>query len=323
MEGLIFANSVAKCKENTMFSSERFARILDCGSIADAVKVLVEANYGEGTIVEDPTDFELILKAEEKALCDFVTSIDQEVGFECFFIRHDYHNMKAIIKCGYQSEDASRMMVDGGIMAVDFLKEQLGSDSPKINQYVDEAVAEIRVKCSDEVSPRLIDTLIDKAMYRDICQRLSKKNTDKYIKQYFKSYIDCTNICSYVRCARIGGAASFFESNFIEGGGMDWSYFAAKYPDIEGLRNAIQCSDYGKLAEKIALESMTEFDTMRDNMLLDIFRQNRSDLFSVAPLLGYYLGKMTEISALRVALVCIKSGVARDEIDKRLRKMYA
>ncbi|MFI3229459.1 MAG: V-type ATPase subunit [Bacillota bacterium] len=324
MEGLIFANSVAKSKETTMFSSERFARLIDSSSLAEAVKILVEANYGDGAVVEDPTDFELILREEERVLRDFVTFVNRDAeGFECFFLQKDYQNIKAIIKCGYQGEDPTRMLLNGGLLSPETLKEELATDTPRINQYADSAIKEIRAYDGIEKSPRIIDTLIDKAMYKDICARISNKKTDKYVKQYFVSYIDCTNICSYVRCVRIGGAAAFFESNFIEGGKLDYSYFASKYPDIEALKSAVEYSDYKALAEKMEVASMTEFDTMRDNLLLDVFKSNRNDMFSVAPMIGYYLGKLTEISALRIALVCIKNGVPKNEIEKRLRKMYA
>ncbi len=324
MEGLIFANSVAKSKETTMFSSERFARLIDSASLADAVKILVEANYGDGTVVEDATDFELILKEEERVLRDFVTYVNRDAeGFECFFLQKDYQNIKAIVKCGYQGDDPTRMLVDGGLVSVEKLKEELATDAPRINQYADEAIKQIRSYEGIEKSPRMIDTLLDKAMYQDICVRISNKKTDKYIKKYFVSYIDCTNICSYVRCVRIGGAAAFFESNFIAGGTLDYSYFASKYPDVEALRSAIEYTDYKALAEKMTVASMTEFDTMRDNLLLEVFKSNRNDMFSVAPMIGYYLGKLTEISALRIALVCVKNGVPKDEIEKRLRKMYA
>jgi V/A-type H+-transporting ATPase subunit C len=68
---------------------------------------------------------------------------------------------------------------------------------------------------------------------------------------------------------------------------------------------------------------MTEFDTARDNHILNIFKENKHDMFSVAPVMGYYLAKMNEIKVIRVVLVCIKNKVPQKEINKRLRLMYA
>lgn len=94
-EGLIFANTRAKAKELNLFSEERLLRMMECSTLNDAVRILVEANYGGGTIVDDPNDFENILMAEQKLATDFVHEVAPEgIGFECFFLRNDYHNIK-------------------------------------------------------------------------------------------------------------------------------------------------------------------------------------------------------------------------------------
>ncbi len=46
-------------------------------------------------------------------------------------------------------------------------------------------------------------------------------------------------------------------------------------------------------------------------------------MFSVAPILGYYLAKLNEIKVIRVVLVCIKNGVPEDQMKKRVRELYA
>ena len=63
-EDLLFANAVVKAKEEGLFSSERLNRMLDCTRVEDAVRILVEAGYGGGMILDDPYRFEKILKAE-------------------------------------------------------------------------------------------------------------------------------------------------------------------------------------------------------------------------------------------------------------------
>ena len=91
-EGLIFANTRAKARENNLFSEERLQRMMECETLKDAVRILVEANYGGGMIVSDENDFENILQEEQKIVTDFIREVAPEgIGFECFFLRNDYH----------------------------------------------------------------------------------------------------------------------------------------------------------------------------------------------------------------------------------------
>ena len=68
---------------------------------------------------------------------------------------------------------------------------------------------------------------------------------------------------------------------------------------------------------------MASYETAQDNFLLGIFAVNKTDMFSVAPILGYYLAKLNEIKVIRVVLVCIKTNVPRDQMRKRVRELYA
>ena len=46
-------------------------------------------------------------------------------------------------------------------------------------------------------------------------------------------------------------------------------------------------------------------------------------MFAIAPIVGYYLGKLNEIKVLRVVLICIKNKVDVKEMKKRVRELYA
>lgn len=324
-DDLLFINAVAKAKENTLFTEERLNRMANARDINEAVRILTEANYGGGLIVDDALDYEKILAAEYARLNEFLRSVPvKDIGFECFYIKSDYHNVKALLKAFYQGENAEHMLLPGGFYDIKELGEKLKLDDLNINPYIDEAVKEIRKTFANGVkSPRLIDILLDKAMYKDIANRLASKNVDRYVKDYFTLFIDCINVSLFVRSAAIGAKPAFFVSNFIEGGSITHKTLIDFYPSVQKLSEYLRYTPAGKLAQKINEKDMSSFDTARDNMLLDIFKENKHDVFSVAPSMGYYLAKINEIQTIRVVLVCIKNGVDRAEIKKRMRLMYA
>lgn len=324
VEGLLFANAVAKAKEEKLFSSERLNRMLDAKKLSDAVKVLIEANYGCGTVPESPEDYEEILAAEETEVLAFIAqSALVNAGFECFFLQADYFNAKALLKASYRGTAEEPPLKSGGYIPVSELKEKLFAEEPNLTPYLDEAVKEIRKACEGGVSPRAIDTFIDKAMYKDIAARLKPRTADKYVKLYFSSYVDCVNIDSFVRSARVNADVKFFASNFIEGGTLTEDALTGVYPDADKLTGLLKNTPYSAFADKLNSTELTEFDTARDNFLLEIFHANRSDMFTVAPIMGYYIAKMNEIKTLRIVLISVKNGVARADVSKRLRNMYA
>lgn len=324
-DGLLFANAVAKAKENNLFSAERLGRLIECDTLADAVKILVEANYGGGVIPEDPADFEDALIAEEALADIFLHQLKlDEIGMDCFLISTDYHNVKAILKNIYGNAELSPMLEGGGYYDSSWLKERIGAEEPNINPYIDTAVKEIKKAFEIKKSPRLIDTLVDKAMFQDIAERLKKKSADALIKRYFAALADLTNIDSMLRAHAIGADFNFFEASFAEGGLLSLDAFHAIFVDAwDKLPELVKGTPYPPITAKIAEGGLPRFASARDDFLLDIFREGKNEMFSAAPVAGYFLAKKQEVKMLRIALVCIKNGVGKAEIRKRMRSMYA
>jgi len=324
-DGLLFANAVAKSKESTLFSEERLSRLTEAVKLADAVKVLAEANYGGGVVADDPLDFETVLKAEQRLLDSFLTGLKLEgTGIECFALMTDYHNVKAILKNLYGGGDLSLMLEGGGCLDPQWLRERLTAETPDVNPYINAAVKEIRKAFEIKKSPRLIDTLLDKATFAEFADRLSRKGADQAVKKYFMYLADLTNVNAMLRSAAIGGSFSFFEASFAAGGQIPLSAFEKVYPDAEEkLTEFLKGTPYAAFTARYQEAGLAGMDAAKDNTLLEIFKKEKGDMFTAAPVAGYYLAKKNEIKMLRIALVCIKNGVNRGEIKKRMRTMYA
>ena len=266
-EGLIFANAAVKSREENLFSNDRLMRMLEADTLQDAVKILIEAGYGGGTVPEDPMDFETILSAEAVITDKFVMS----------------------------------------------------------DPYADAAVAEITKAAADgKPSPRKIDTAFDRAMFRDIAARLDRRSAPMELKEYFRVYADGLNLASFVRTLGIGGNFTFFEDVFTEGGDISSADFEKAFQEgVSAVPGLVRRTPLAPYADALAAGDVSGFEVARDDYLLGIFRRNKSEMFSVAPVMGYYLAKQNEIRVLRIALVCIKNGVDKQEIRKKLRELYA
>ena len=67
---------------------------------------------------------------------------------------------------------------------------------------------------------------------------------------------------------------------------------------------------------------MVSFEVIWDNYLLNIFKNDRYDVFSIAPLAGFYVAKMLEIKVVRMILILVKNKVDASLITRRLREYY-
>jgi V/A-type H+-transporting ATPase subunit C len=323
-DGLIFANARAKAKELNLFTEERLHRMMEAKTLDDAVRVLIEVNYAGGMVVDSNSFYEL-LKEEERLVTSFVREVaPADVGFECFFMRNDYHNIKALLKAKYgKLDDIEQLILPDGNMSYAEIKDRFDAGKLDFNPYIIDAISTIEKSFeTGNISPRIIDVEIDKAMYKEIDSILQK--SDKYIKEYFITFIDSTNIATYIRTNKIRASFSFFESNFIEGGSIKVEQFKEYNMDTAKLIQGLSGTKYKEFLDQISTnEDMASYETAQDNYLLKIFASNKTDMFSVAPIVGYYLAKLNEIKVLRVVLVCIKNKVPFEEMKKRARELYA
>jgi len=60
-----------------------------------------------------------------------------------------------------------------------------------------------------------------------------------------------------------------------------------------------------------------------DNDLLKMFRDEYNDMFSIAPIVNYYLTRRTEIKLTKLIVAGIKNHVDPAIIRERMREIYA
>ncbi len=323
-EGLIFANARAKAKEHNLISEERVKRMMECSSVEDAIRILYEINYAGGMILET-NDFYSLLHEEERLLTLFVKEVcPDEIGMECFFLKNDYHNAKVLFKEKFgKIKDIDSIFLPEGLTTINQIREAIALEKFSFNSYLDKAFQTLfNMNLKGLISPRAIDLELDKAMYKEICDRLNK-SSDIHIKKYFIILIDATNILSFLRTAKIEAGYTFFENNFIEGGTLKLDLFEKLNMDVEKLGKELAGTEYIKLLDRSKNYDLSLYETSLDNYLINMFSIMKADMFSAAPIVGYYIGKLNEIKVLRVILVCLKNKVAKDEMKKRIRNIYA
>lgn len=318
---LIYSNARVKALENTFLTNEKIVRMAYSDSLEDGVKVLLEASYGGGAI-SDVKGYDLLLQAEDKKVSEFVfDAAPKGQGMETFAVKSDYHNLKATVKGKYMRlDDVNFMLAPKGNIDVDQLKEWVYADEySSLSEYMKNALLTVdSARADGNLSPRFIDLTIDKACYAEINSML-KKVKNSFMPAYWQTNIDMMNISAFVRASKAGDK-DLFKECFIAGGKLDYSFFGG---ELNNVLDKLTYSPYPQIAEPLKAGNMVAFERIWDNTLINIFKNQRNDIFTVAPIAGFYVAKKIEIKIVRMICILLKNDVDKDVIKDRLRELYA
>ena len=327
---LVYVNARIKVLENSLLNSMQLTRLMDAESLEDAFKVLTECGYGAGVVVDSPYEYEKLLISEEKASIEFFReNAVPKYGLEAFLMMIDYHNAKAFMKAKYlKLQDTDNLVVGSGLIEADILKEKIYADNyDSFSTVMKKALLTIDTEfAEDNRSPRLIDVTLDKAMYEDIFDLIDKtrcKNT--VVGKYFVAKCDFSNMSTFIRCKNLGLDEKFFLGNFVSGGNINQQTFTEIYDQsLEIFKEKMSFYGYGEVVDKIFEEhGLVKFETAVDNYLLDMFRKNRNDMFSVSPVAGFYLAKQVELKVVKLVITAVKNKLDKTLLKERLRDLYA
>ena len=91
----------------------------------------------------------------------------------------------------------------------------------------------------------------------------------------------------------------------------------------EELKKQIKYTDYSNIVEYMDESALVVFEVQVDNNLLSLFKGGRDEMFSSAPLLGYYFGRSSDLKVLKLIVSGIKNKVPSNLIKSRMRNLYA
>ena len=328
---LVFSNSRVKSLENTLLTEEKITRMAFSDTLEDGIRILYESGYAGGMTIDNPNNFETLIEREKEIVTSFFReTMVSGCGMEAFLKEEDYHNAKAAEKLKYMHmDDEEGVFGESGNIDVDDLKSVIMDDNySSLPKPMADALIEIdNIFVTDNRSPRVIDTLLDKAMYRDSLA-VAKKGKVKTIIEYFVAKIDLINILTLLRCKNIDDV-SLFKENYIDGGTYEYDYLASLFDEsLDVIEDKLRYGAYRDIIvasfEDIkSTHSLVRLEAMIDSYLMKIWRRDKGDIFTVSPLIGFFIAKKIEVKMVRLILVSLKNGVSKDKIKERLREFYA
>ena len=203
MNGLLFANAAVKTMESKLFGAEKLGRLSECDNLSDAVRILREGGFGAQS---DSDDYESMLANEEQTLETFVRkNAPKGAGFECFWLKTDYHNLKTALKAKYFDMDDEDLYLSGGNRPAEEIKDAVVQEGKSLGEYMDKVTVKVAaLRSENALTPKAVDETADRAMYDEIAALVSARGFARVVKDYFRAEADLTNVLSYRRVIEAG-----------------------------------------------------------------------------------------------------------------------
>lgn len=315
----LYQNAQIKSRESKLLTQQGVQRLLDASDAKEASRALAELGFGT-----DGENFDVVFKRAEEENVALLKEMNEGGALDAFLIENDYINLKILLKAFVSGLKAETFAPDG-LFEVGFLQNAIETGEvaalPKQMQEIilktQEALA------GGQISAHKLDIDVDKTQYAhqlELC-----KKSGKVAKEYFEKRIDYLNISSFERARRLNLDQSFFEECFINGGKIALTTFQSVW-ELHGEELLKPFKETAYFEDLKALDEggkLVVFEAKTDDSLLKVWKSEKDDLYSISPIVAFYMSRKTELKIAKLIVAGVKNHVAPQIIKERMRELYA
>ena len=321
MANAVFAGGRASALQNYLLGEERINRMIDATSLDDALKVLMEINFGDGFSISTPIHFEKLISIEEEKLYSFIKSTSpSEKLKEFLLLKNDYHNAEAFVRAKHLKIDDDKMLVNDGVYEKDKLKDLIFADDYKgLPKPLRSAIIQCdNLFISNKASGVLVSNIFNKAYFEHL---YSVSKGDKILTRLFKNKVDCVNIGVAFRIRNYSKANSFFIDNgtlspsdlkkLCENSFDELKVYFKFSPLFKVVMLAIEDAEKNK--------PLLEFEKFTDFYPVSLLDENKYSISGNLPFMRYVFNKLNDFINIRIIMIGLINGLDKNQIKNRLR----
>lgn len=315
----LYQNAQIKSRESKLLTQQGVQRLLDASDAKEASRALAELGFGT-----DGENFDVVFKRAEEENVALLKEMNEGGALDAFLIENDYINLKILLKA-YVAGTNAQTFAPNGLFEVEALQTAIETgEVAALPRQMQEIILKTQEGiASGEISAHKLDVDVDKTQYAhqiELC-----KKSGKIAKEYFEKRIDYLNISSFERSRRLNLDVEFFEECFIEGGKIALSTLESVW-EFHGddllapFKQTCYFEDVKTLDEG---GKLVVFEAKSDNALLKLWKEEKDDLYSISPIVAFYMSRKTELKIAKLIVAGVKNHVAPQIIKERMRELYA
>ncbi|MDO4489428.1 MAG: V-type ATPase subunit, partial [Eubacteriales bacterium] len=145
---------------------------------------------------------------------------------------------------------------------------------------------------------------------------------EELVKAYADLSVAISDIKIAVRCQKTGKALNFITEALAPCDSLNISSLTtAASKTLEDVYNVLMLSPYASCVEKLK-ESASAFEKWCDDRMMDLIKEQKSNPFTIGPIMAYCIARQNEINTVRIILSGKLNEIDDSIIRERLRAMY-
>ncbi len=322
----LYLSAMLKAREANMLTRDKMERMLASGGFSEAAKLLQESGWPDMTGLTAAGVDKALSARRAEIFAELERTIPEKEVVGVFRAKYDYHNAKAIIKGEGASVDAGHILSRSGSVDPAKLETAFQEDNySDIPKTLGEAMAEAKNLLARTDNPQAADFVLDRAYFAQLLE-MAGRVTSPFLKDYVRTLIDSANIRTVVRCFRMGKDPDFMRQALIDGGNVPMDFAVRGTVTADELNELFGSTVFREAAALggAALEggAMTRFEKACDNAVNAFLDKARRTGFGSEVAVGYLAAEESAITAVRMILTGLLSGIDPERLKERLRDTY-
>lgn len=322
----LFLTTRVRALECALLDQGKMDQMLEAPTPEDAARILTDCGYPELETVTGETVGEMLARERARTLQDMEELVPDPAILAVFQIQHDYHNGKVLLKSEATGVQADHLLVDTGRVPAETLAAALrGDELADLPVMLWQSLQEARQVLAATKDPQLGDFTLDRYYFQEL-REIAQKTSSTFLTGYVQRSIDTANLRTVVRVLRMGKGSEFLDGTLFEGGTMEIGRILTSVNAGAMLEELYASTPLERAAEAGAAavrgESLTLFEKLCDNTVIDYIRDARFVSFGEAPVIAYLAAKEAEIVAIRIIMTSCLAGLPTNVIRERLREAY-
>ncbi|WP_418746858.1 V0D/AC39 family V-type ATPase subunit [Frisingicoccus sp.] len=315
-----YAVARIRALEVSLFSASTIEQLIACKDLESCLRFLQDKGWGGNDV---PMDADAILTREREKIWETVGEmhVDMDV-FNVLSYTNWFHNLKAAVKEVCTGKSGANIFYEGTPIPKEemlrIIREKDYKALPENMQAAAEEAVETLLHSGDG---QLCDIIIDRATMEAI-KEAGRQSQDDIIRDYAESTVAVANIKIAVRSSKTAKSLDFMKRAMAPCDSLNVDGLARAA--LAGMDSIIEyLSGNGYLEGALALkESPSAFERWCDNRIIQTIKPQKTNPFSIGPLVAYVIARENEIKTVRIILTCKQNGLSDDSIRERVREMY-
>lgn len=315
----LYANGRLAVMSTRLLGADKFQRLAECKSLVEALRVLQESGYGSGVTLDNPNDYEQILRAELDSAMSILKELCCDKNAVKFLLcKYDYVNAKLLMKGKYLREDFTAYCFDNASYDKEKMQQAfVNDDYHDFGKFMARACDQIDTEyCSGNRSPQVVDKILDQASF-DEMKKYAKRSSSRLVYKLYDFLVNTSNLMLIYRLKKAGYGKTEYEQWIVDGASVKrptllslWDSEAVAMELPELYRRFYALCNLSNTSLRLAEQEQIAYR----NKLIEEYK----DLLTIQPALQYFFAKVDETEKVRRLLIDVKNGVDKDKIKDKL-----